>query len=259
MESKHPITLGTDHHFQTLSGEYSRSRRGYLPKVLSECAEIAKATSLGARPLILDVGCGTGISTRSLAALGPKVIGVDPDISMIREALLAGGSRVAYSCCSATAIPWDDQTFDAVVSFGAFHWFASRESVTELYRLLRPGGSLIIVNKIDKGELRTVVRAVAGKYGDSIRDPKAKYDPASLLRENRFVHVFTKNINDIEIYAPGELAAHVRTMAPWSRVRPSEQDPAMSEILTTITRKAPPRLFIERPLRCRIVIGRKSQ
>ena len=249
----------TELHFNALSESYHQSRRGYLSRIMADCAEIAARTARGSCPFILDVGCGTGISTRALAALGSQVIGVDADLAMIKEALADTGPRVAYACCDAKSIPWNDHTFDAIVSFGAFHWFASDGAVAELYRLLRPGGALIIVNKIDKGDLRKIVRSITAKYGSSVRDPKVGYNPAKLLKDRRFKGVCVTNVHDREIYAPGELAAHIRTMAPWGMIRPPDQEFVMREILTAIAPNNSSQLFVERPLRCRIVIGYKPK
>src|ERR1700749_660032 len=66
----------------------------------------------------LDAGCGTGISSRLLAAAGCRVLGVDPDPRMAERAR-AGGTRTEV----ATLEEWDPagRTFDGVVAAQAWH------------------------------------------------------------------------------------------------------------------------------------------
>ncbi len=58
---------------------YDRVRPGY-PDALF--ADLATITGLGDRPSVLEIGCGTGQATRSLAALGYPVTAVEPGAEM---------------------------------------------------------------------------------------------------------------------------------------------------------------------------------
>lgn len=85
-----------------------------------------------------DLGCGTGIATRLLAARGLDVVGIDPSPPMLERARRAGGARYAVGEAAATGLP--DASQDLVTAAQAFHWFADDAALGEIARVLRPGG-----------------------------------------------------------------------------------------------------------------------
>ncbi|MFI5905897.1 class I SAM-dependent methyltransferase [Dactylosporangium sp. NPDC051541] len=91
----------------------------------------------GAEQRIVDLGAGTGILTRQLRELGHHVIAVEPDDEMRRQ--IDGDARAG----SATAIPVDAESQDAVTAGQAYHWFAGEPAHTEIARVLKPGGRFI--------------------------------------------------------------------------------------------------------------------
>jgi ubiquinone/menaquinone biosynthesis C-methylase UbiE len=92
---------------------------------------------------VLDLGAGTGKLTRALVPRFARVVAVEPDDAMraVLEEVVPGAESRAGS---AEAIPLDGNEVDAAFSGEAFHWFASRKTVEELERVLRPGGGLAI-------------------------------------------------------------------------------------------------------------------
>jgi SAM-dependent methyltransferase len=102
--------------------------------------EAALRWILGDTPLtVVDLGAGTGILTRQLAALGHRVIAVEPDPAM-RERLAAVGGAPEPRAGSAEEIPLADASVDAVVAGQAYHWFDRARAHPEIARVLRPGG-----------------------------------------------------------------------------------------------------------------------
>lgn len=89
--------------------------------------------------LVVEVGAGTGKLTRALAALGVRVVAVEPDPRML--AVLHGLALEGVEG-SAEAIPLGDGEADAVVAGSALHWFDLDASLPEFHRVLRPGGRL---------------------------------------------------------------------------------------------------------------------
>ena len=94
---------------------------------------------------ILDVGCGTGAATLFLAREFPRarVRGVDISAAMINRASAKNGldpeARVAFRQGDASKLPWPDGSFDLVTLVNMPLFFA------EIDRVLRPGGSVIVV------------------------------------------------------------------------------------------------------------------
>ncbi|MCJ2046014.1 methyltransferase domain-containing protein [Methylobacterium sp. J-078] len=95
---------------------------------------------------VLDVGCGEGRFCRLLASEGASVVGIDPAGSLIREArrLHPDGD---YRVAATEALPFADATFDLVVAYLSLIDIADlKAAVSEMHRVIRPGGHLLIAN-----------------------------------------------------------------------------------------------------------------
>ena len=93
---------------------------------------------------LLDVGCGDGAITASIAAQlpGARVVGLDPSPRMIAVAAADGPEFVVGDVL---ALPYTDD-FDAVVSFNALHWVADqRRALTAIARALHDPGRALLV------------------------------------------------------------------------------------------------------------------
>jgi len=120
--------------FASCADEYQRHRPGY-PSALLDWVLAETATGPGAP--VADVGCGTGISTRMLAARGLDVIGIDPSEAMLDRARRGGGARYLCGEAAATGLPAGSQQL--VTAAQAFHWFEPA-ALDELGRVLVAGG-----------------------------------------------------------------------------------------------------------------------
>lgn len=105
---------------------------------------------------ILDIGCGTGILTRLLArqldpTLNATAIGIDAAPKMIDVARrnAAHVPNIRFDVGVAEALPYADASFDCAVSTFFYHHIDAdlkRRSLSELRRVLKPGGQLIIID-----------------------------------------------------------------------------------------------------------------
>src|SRR5579871_414148 len=92
------------------------------------------------RERILDLGCGDGVLTAKLAALGCEMVGVDSSAAQVEaarglgiDARVMDGERLEF-----------DAEFDAVFSNAALHWMRRRDVVIAgVWRALRPGGRFV--------------------------------------------------------------------------------------------------------------------
>jgi ubiquinone/menaquinone biosynthesis C-methylase UbiE len=107
----------------------------------------------------LDVGCGTG---RLLAFLhdawpGLRLTGIDLSVPYLTEArrLIGRTARVKLIEAAAEKLPFDDVSFDFVVSSFLFHELPSevrRKTIAEMTRVVKPGGLIVIIDSIQKGD-----------------------------------------------------------------------------------------------------------
>ena len=101
----------------------------------------------GAR--VLEVGCGTGIVARDLAAIPgvASVVGVDPSRQFIERArsLSRDDAVLRFEVGDGTALPFDDHQFDvAVFATTLCHVIDPRAALGEAFRVLVPGGTLLV-------------------------------------------------------------------------------------------------------------------
>jgi SAM-dependent methyltransferase len=106
---------------------------------------LMQATGLDAGPgrLVLEVGCGTGEYTRTLAACtGARLVSIDITPPALQWARGTVPPNVVLSCANVEMLPFADGVFDAVVGNAVLHHLRLDRAVPELARVLRPGGRL---------------------------------------------------------------------------------------------------------------------
>ncbi len=116
------------------------SNHSFVNQLAAELVDIL-APKPGER--ILDVGCGTGPLTQSIASLGSKIVGVDASASMIALAR-KNYPDIEFAVMDAATMSFADK-FDAVFSNAALHWIKPPEAAAEcMFAALKPGGRLVL-------------------------------------------------------------------------------------------------------------------
>jgi ubiquinone/menaquinone biosynthesis C-methylase UbiE len=160
--------------FGRLSAAYDAARR----EIPSETVTYVASQLSRAHPFVLDLACGTGISTRQLAGIGVRVVGCDIDPRMVRYATGRGGAGLGYVIGRAEAIPFRDGTFDAVACFRAYHWFDPARALPEMMRVLRPDGRIAIANMKGRDALYNDYRKLVAQFVNAeLPDHRKTYDP----------------------------------------------------------------------------------
>lgn len=109
---------------------------------------------------ILDIGSGCGIDTMVAAAMaGPtgRAVGIDVTSEMLERARqnLAGTDfrNVTFEKASGESLPFPDESFDVVLSNGVFNLIPDKpRALEEVFRVLRPGGRLMMADQIHMTE-----------------------------------------------------------------------------------------------------------
>lgn len=119
---------------------------------------------------ILDAGTGRGYISLMLATKNPQasVIGIDYSATQVRAAEKLRRKRKIANCSflrnNVMDIRFNDNTFDAAVSVGSIkHWPDGLKGLREVYRLLKPGGTLII-SETDEEATDEVVRQFIRRF-----------------------------------------------------------------------------------------------
>jgi SAM-dependent methyltransferase len=154
----------------------------FVPVLFGQwAAKVADAAKIRPGQRVLDVACGTGILGREVASRvgsSGRVAGIDPHQGMLAVARqLAPG--VEWREGTAEALPFPDQTFDAVVSQFGFMFFSDRcRALGEMLRVLTPGGRMTIAvwDALDNipayaSEVALLEQIVGQQAADALRAP----------------------------------------------------------------------------------------
>jgi SAM-dependent methyltransferase len=96
---------------------------------------------------ILDVGAGQGKLTAAFTQIGFEVVGLEPS-STLRERARQLHPDLEFVAGSATALPFTDASFDYVICVETLEHIPDTQlAITEMQRVLRPGGRLLIIDK----------------------------------------------------------------------------------------------------------------
>ena len=92
---------------------------------------------------VLELGCGTGYFTRELARSRADVIAIDVSPELLEIARTnCSMSNVQLSNPERLCVSYPDAVFDSVVGSSVLHHLEIQEALREIYRVLKPGGTI---------------------------------------------------------------------------------------------------------------------
>jgi ubiquinone/menaquinone biosynthesis C-methylase UbiE len=143
---------------------YDRTTRKDLPEIRALAVRIAAAVPPAAQ--VLEVAPGPGFLSIELAKRGLAVQAVDISRTFVEISArnaAAEGVDVRWQLGNAAALPLDDASVDFLVCRAAFKNFTEpRKALTEMRRVLRPGGSALVIDMRRDASMAEVKRYVEG-------------------------------------------------------------------------------------------------
>ena len=156
---------------------------------------------------VLDVGTGFGMLSITLAQRNPavEVVGLDISSTMTEAgkrvvARKGLAPRVSFETADARAMPFPDDSFDGVISYGSLHHWSEPQLVfNEINRVRKPGGVIYVADlrrdqaRIPLWFLYAMVRLRAGQRmaSEMINSVNSAYTPseiAALLGQTTITH-----------------------------------------------------------------------
>jgi SAM-dependent methyltransferase len=123
--------------FSAAADDYAKYRPDYPDDVVRACADYA-GLKRGAH--VVDIGCGTGISSRLFARNGYKVTGLEPNEPMLAKAVQTGGGP-AYVKADAVHTGLPGACAELITCAQALHWLDMDACTPEWKRILKPNAA----------------------------------------------------------------------------------------------------------------------
>ena len=240
--------------FDEVAAEYDRHRPAYPGELVDQAC---RAAGIGTGDHVLEVGCGSGQLTRSLAGRGLHVTALDPGENLIALARqnLAGAGGVEFVTARFEDALFPRGQFKAVFSASAFHWIDPKVSWQKAADVLAPGGTLALIqycglaeprSKRDQEAALAVIRKVAPDMAASwpvYRDLDTtlagmeqrrgnvsqvwawfgSYDIAQDYAGRLFGDVQASVMPELVEHTPDEINALLRTMSFHARLSPGQR------------------------------------
>ncbi|MFZ0677373.1 class I SAM-dependent methyltransferase [Candidatus Binatus sp.] len=124
---------------------YDKARPDYPEQIFDDLFALG---GLGSDAAVLEVGCGTGKATKSLARRGCRVVGVElgENLAAVARRNLESFPRVEVVTASFELWEPRDSLFDMVFAASSWHWIDPEIRYRKAARILKPGGILAIVD-----------------------------------------------------------------------------------------------------------------
>jgi ubiquinone/menaquinone biosynthesis C-methylase UbiE len=140
---------------------------------------------------VLEIAPGPGYFCVELAKLGEfKITGLDISKSFVeiaRKNAAGAGLKIDFREGNASAMPFADETFDFTFCQAAFKNFSEPvKAITEMYRVLKPNGTAIIVDMRRDASAEDIEREVKGMHLDRINEMMVRWTFKQMLLKSAY-------------------------------------------------------------------------
>lgn len=233
--------------FQAGAVAYEAARPGYPDAAV---AVVGRELSVHAGTRVCDLAAGTGKLTRRLVELGADVVAVEP-VDAMRAQLAIAVPGVDVLEGTAEAIPLPDASVDAVTVAQAFHWFDAPGALTEIARVLRPGGGLAMLwNERDETTAWVAEMSRLIRWHERTVSRYQHVDWSAVVAESqRFTPLEEQSLTWDQPMTRAVLADRVRSISYIAVMPPTERERLAAEVTILASRLAEPFAL---PYLCRV-------
>ena len=131
-----------------------------------------------------------------------------------------------YITAQADKLPFKDGTFDAVTAFSAFHWFSDKKSVTEIKRVLKPGGIFFVAGKPGirswgQGYRKVIISSINRPVAQFVTGQIAAgqpWEPERIFKKAGFKNIKYRQWKKLENYSLPRTLQYVQSVSIWNSV-----------------------------------------
>lgn len=151
----------------------------YLPFLLLN-KKIVKIVNPSKETSVLDIGCGWGILLKELSLTNKKLklygIDISPKMVSIAKLKFSSSEKVEIQVGTADKLPYKNNSFEYITCILSFHHHPdSRNSLKEMFRVLKPNGKLFLLDPFSGG--------LIAKFMNTLN---------SIIFQEKDIHVYTK-------------------------------------------------------------------
>jgi SAM-dependent methyltransferase len=202
--------------------------------LINQVVEIAQLSN---DSTLLEVGCGPAIATPAFAALGCRVIGVEPnpDFYRLAQQTCAAYPNVELQNCSFEEWELLPQTFNAVLAASSFHWITPEIGYPKAAAALRPGGHLILlwnkelqphydVHQQLSAVYQTHAPALDRPYEDSTTQAAILSELGQMAIESGYFKNMISEHMEVEVtYTVDQYLLLLNTYSPYLKLEPQQK------------------------------------
>jgi ubiquinone/menaquinone biosynthesis C-methylase UbiE len=144
-------------------------RSGHIERTINRADKLLGFIEISPDQSMLEVGCGSGGVSRYIAGkylLNVTGTDLDPDLVQLARESIDDTSDIQFLKADATNLPFEDNHFDIVLSFGVMHHISNwLDALNEIKRVLKPEGYFIYFDIVYPEFTAWVGRLFKHKYG----------------------------------------------------------------------------------------------
>ncbi|MDP1820403.1 MAG: methyltransferase domain-containing protein [Acidimicrobiales bacterium] len=233
--------------FEAGAAAYELARPGYPDEAV---AILAGPVGIGPGAVVCDLAAGTGKLTRRLVELQASVMAVEP-VPGMRAQLQAVLPAIEVVEGTAEAIPLPDASVEVVTVAQAFHWFDAATALTEIARVLQPGGRVVLLwNERDEATPWVAEMSRLIRWHERTVSRYQHVDWADVVAESgRFTPLEETAIDWDQSLTRDLLADRVRSISYIAAMPGAPRERLAAEVVSLVSRLPEP---FPMPYRCRI-------
>ncbi len=233
--------------FQAGAAAYETARPGYPDEAL---ALLSAELGITTGTTVCDLAAGTGKLTRRLVDLGACVTAVEP-VEAMRDQASATVPDADVIDGTAEAIPLPDASVDVVTVAQAFHWFDAQPALSEIARVLTPGGGLALLwNERDERTAWVAEMSRLIRWHERTVSRYQHVDWAEVVAASqRFTPLEERAVHWDQPMTREVLADRVRSISYVAVMPTAERERLAAEVTALVARRPEP---FDLPYLCRI-------